>query len=82
MFVLCAQVETIGDAYMVVGGVPEPNKTHAEAVANMGLDMVEKAREVKSPATGKPLQVWLCLPWWTSPCKHITLHVARMSNTI
>ena len=42
---------------MVVGGVPVPSTTHAQAVANMGLDMVEKAREVHSPATGKPLQV-------------------------
>lgn len=51
------QVETIGDAYMVVGGVPEASSTHAQNVANQGLGMVEKAAEVCSPATGKPLQV-------------------------
>ena len=51
------EVETIGDAYMVVGGVPERRPDHAAAVADMGLDMVIRAREVVSPATGKPLQV-------------------------
>ena len=42
---------------MVVGGVPIPSATHAQAVANMALGMVESSRDVKSPATGKPLQV-------------------------
>ncbi len=51
------QVETIGDAYMIVGGVPEPSKTHAQSVVDMALDMVKKAAIVPSPATGKPLQV-------------------------
>ncbi len=51
------QVETIGDAYMVVGGVPERKSNHAASVCSMGLDMVYKATEVISPATGKPLQV-------------------------
>ena len=51
------QVETIGDAYMVVGGVPEVNDTHASSVANMAIDMMFKVREVMSPATGEPLKV-------------------------
>ena len=51
------QVETIGDAYMIVGGVPTPNPRHTHEVAGFALDMVVKAAEVKSPATGKPLQV-------------------------
>ncbi|MGB3512867.1 MAG: adenylate/guanylate cyclase domain-containing protein [Microcoleaceae cyanobacterium] len=33
------KIKTIGDAYMVVGGLPEPNLTHSEAIANMALDM-------------------------------------------
>jgi class 3 adenylate cyclase/HAMP domain-containing protein len=33
------KIKTIGDAYMVVGGVPMNRKDHAEAVANMALDM-------------------------------------------
>lgn len=33
------KIKTIGDAYMVVGGLPEPQENHAEAIAQMALDM-------------------------------------------
>jgi len=33
------KIKTIGDAYMVVGGLPNPRPDHAEAIANMALDM-------------------------------------------
>jgi adenylate cyclase len=33
------KIKTIGDAYMVVGGLPEPKANHAEAIAQMALDM-------------------------------------------
>lgn len=33
------KIKTIGDAYMAVSGVPIPRSDHAEAVANMALDM-------------------------------------------
>ncbi len=33
------KIKTIGDAYMVVGGVPEHRNDHAEAIAHMSLDM-------------------------------------------
>ena len=33
------KIKTIGDAYMVVGGLPEPRVDHAEAIAEMALDM-------------------------------------------
>ncbi|HBE36033.1 MAG TPA: adenylate/guanylate cyclase domain-containing response regulator, partial [Cyanobacteria bacterium UBA11368] len=29
----------IGDAYMVAGGIPVPREDHAEAIADMALDM-------------------------------------------
>ncbi|XP_059393334.1 guanylate cyclase soluble subunit beta-2 [Carassius carassius] len=51
------KVETIGDAYMVVGGVPIPTETHAEQVANFALGMRIAAREVASPITGQPIQI-------------------------
>ncbi|CAG5127184.1 unnamed protein product [Candidula unifasciata] len=51
------KVETIGDAYMVVCGVPEKTAVHAQPVADFALDMVEQASCVMSPATGKPLQI-------------------------
>ncbi|XP_051957076.1 guanylate cyclase soluble subunit beta-2 [Xyrauchen texanus] len=51
------KVETIGDAYMVVGGVPIPTETHAEQVANFALGMRIAAREVTNPITGQPIQI-------------------------
>jgi adenylate cyclase len=33
------KIKTIGDAYLVVGGLPEPRPDHAEAIADLGLDM-------------------------------------------
>ncbi|MEP0870025.1 PAS domain S-box protein [Trichocoleus desertorum AS-A10] len=33
------KIKTIGDAYMAVGGVPIPCANHAEAIAEMALDM-------------------------------------------
>ncbi len=35
------KIKTIGDAYMVVAGVPEPRGDHAIAVARMALDMLD-----------------------------------------
>nr|XP_015219629.1 PREDICTED: guanylate cyclase soluble subunit beta-2-like [Lepisosteus oculatus] len=51
------KVETIGDAYMVVGGVPIPADSHAERVANFALGMRIAAREVTNPITGDPIQI-------------------------
>jgi adenylate cyclase len=33
------KIKTIGDAYMAVGGLPEPSADHAEDIAQMALDM-------------------------------------------
>ena len=33
------KIKTIGDAYMVVGGLPTPRDDHAQAIAEMALDM-------------------------------------------
>ncbi|MBE9184882.1 response regulator [Microcoleus sp. LEGE 07076] len=33
------KIKTIGDAYMVVGGLPEPQENHTLAIAQMALDM-------------------------------------------
>ncbi|MBE9125044.1 MULTISPECIES: adenylate/guanylate cyclase domain-containing protein [unclassified Coleofasciculus] len=35
------KIKTIGDAYMVVGGLPTPQENHTEAIAKMALDMQE-----------------------------------------
>ncbi|KAJ7341504.1 hypothetical protein JRQ81_005683 [Phrynocephalus forsythii] len=51
------KVETIGDAYMVVGGVPIPMTSHAERVANFALGMRIAAKEVTNPITQNPIQI-------------------------
>jgi len=38
------KIKTIGDAYLVAGGVPTPRPNHAQAVAEMALDMTESLR--------------------------------------
>lgn len=43
-------METIGDAYMVVSGLPERNgDNHADEIAKMSLDLVAAVRQVSIP---------------------------------
>lgn len=47
---LSNQVETIGDAYMVVSGLPERNgDRHSDEIAKMALDLVAAVRQVAIP---------------------------------
>ena len=39
------KIKTIGDAYMVAAGVPEPRKDHAQASAEMALAMLQVISE-------------------------------------
>ncbi len=55
------QVETVGDAYMVVGGLPERSPIHAECVANQALDMMYYCQQVKRPDTDEPIVVCILL---------------------
>ena len=50
------KIKTIGDAYMVVGGLPEPRPDHAEAVADMALEMRDGLARMTGP-DGSPLRV-------------------------
>ena len=50
------KIKTIGDAYMVAGGLPEPRAEHAIAVADMGLRMLDVVHET-AEALGRPLSV-------------------------
>ncbi|XP_072367925.1 soluble guanylate cyclase 88E-like isoform X4 [Scyliorhinus torazame] len=51
------KVETIGDAYMVVAGVPEKTKYHAHNICDMALDMVRSIGHLKDPSTGSNIQI-------------------------
>ncbi|HET9240436.1 MAG TPA: adenylate/guanylate cyclase domain-containing protein [Oligoflexus sp.] len=50
------KIKTIGDAYMVVGGLPEKREDHAEAVTRMALDMLAVLEDI-SRTRGQRLQV-------------------------
>ncbi|MBI3396671.1 MAG: adenylate/guanylate cyclase domain-containing protein [Spirochaetia bacterium] len=41
------KIKTIGDAYMVVGGLPEPDPFHAEKIASFALEMLDVIREYR-----------------------------------
>jgi class 3 adenylate cyclase len=50
------KIKTIGDAYMVAGGLPEPRPDHAQAVAEMALAIRDVVARRTDPS-GQPLQV-------------------------
>ncbi|HBQ99630.1 MAG: PAS domain S-box protein [Roseofilum sp. Belize BBD 4] len=50
------KIKTIGDAYMVAGGLPLPRRDHAEAIANMALEMQNIIRQFHTPFN-QPFQI-------------------------
>jgi class 3 adenylate cyclase/CheY-like chemotaxis protein len=50
------KIKTIGDAYMLVGGVPTPRADHAEAVVNMAVEVREAMKSMHA-RTGHLLQM-------------------------
>lgn len=50
------KIKTIGDAYMVVGGVPVPQSNHAESVADMALEMRSSMAHALGPL-GERLEI-------------------------
>ncbi|MCD6051074.1 MAG: adenylate/guanylate cyclase [Verrucomicrobia bacterium] len=42
------KIKTIGDCYMVVGGLPKPKADHAEAVATMALTMLRTIEKLNA----------------------------------
>lgn len=46
------KIKTIGDAYMVVGGIPEPAHDHVERIARMALDMRRIVQEMSARIGG------------------------------
>jgi class 3 adenylate cyclase len=50
------KIKTIGDAYMVAAGLPEPRPDHAQAAAEMALAIRDEVARRSDPS-GQPLQV-------------------------
>jgi len=50
------KIKTIGDAYMVVGGLPTPRPDHLAAVLELAIAMCGAISDVKTPH-GEPLQL-------------------------
>ena len=51
------KIKTIGDAYMVVAGLPTAQDEPETIVARLALDIARKVSEFKIPGTGEPMQV-------------------------
>ncbi|NJR39151.1 MAG: HAMP domain-containing protein [Leptolyngbyaceae cyanobacterium CSU_1_4] len=50
------KIKTIGDGYMIAGGLPTPKADHAEAVAEMAIAMQQAVNRFCHPS-GKPFQL-------------------------
>lgn len=51
------KIKTIGDAYMVVAGLPLADPDPDDTIANLALDMVDAVSGFKDPVTGAPVQI-------------------------
>jgi len=59
---MVVKVETIGDAYTCVSGVPVRNPNHAEELANMALAIRYAVSEFKVCTMYSDAIVTLCVP--------------------
>ncbi|XZN92510.1 MAG: adenylate/guanylate cyclase domain-containing protein [Microcoleus sp.] len=50
------KIKTIGDAYMVVGGLPTPSDNHAEAIASMAIDIQAAISKMRTKGD-RPLSI-------------------------
>jgi class 3 adenylate cyclase len=50
------KIKTVGDGYMVAGGLPEPRDDHPVAVAEMALELIATAATIKNPE-GAPVRL-------------------------
>jgi hypothetical protein len=59
------KIKTIGDAYMVAAGLPVPRPDHAQAMANMAIDMLTSSRASvsRSTSTWRSGSAWRVGPW-------------------
>jgi class 3 adenylate cyclase len=70
------KIKTIGDAYMVAGGLPNPRPDHAQAVAEMALAMQAEVTRHADPS-GRPLAVRIGID--TGPVEAGVIGTAKFS---
>ncbi|MEL7224335.1 MAG: adenylate/guanylate cyclase domain-containing protein, partial [Cyanobacteria bacterium J06576_12] len=61
------KIKTIGDAYMVVGGVPSPQANHAESVMAMAIEMMAFAQDYPLVTDGRDRKLCLRIGINTGP---------------
>jgi class 3 adenylate cyclase len=70
------KIKTIGDAYMVAGGLPQPRPDHAQAIAEMALAMQAEVARRTDPS-GQPLQLRIGID--TGPVEAGVIGTAKFS---
>jgi class 3 adenylate cyclase len=70
------KIKTIGDAYMVAGGLPDPRPDHAEAIAELALAMQAEVTRHTDPS-GQPLAVRIGID--TGPVEAGVIGTAKFS---
>jgi class 3 adenylate cyclase len=70
------KIKTIGDAYLVAGGLPTPRPDHAEAVAEMALAIRDEVARRADPS-GRPLAVRIGID--TGPVEAGVIGTAKFS---
>src|SRR5262249_40240775 len=53
------KIKTIGDAYMVAGGLPQPQAEHLSAMAKLALAMLTNVAQIRIPTGSLNLRVGL-----------------------
>ncbi|WP_241548255.1 adenylate/guanylate cyclase domain-containing protein [Leptospira yasudae] len=51
------KIKTIGDAYMVVAGIPIWDEAHADAAMQMAIEMQKFTKTMRDPSSGKILRI-------------------------
>jgi class 3 adenylate cyclase len=70
------KIKTIGDAYMVAGGLPQPRPDHAQAIAEMALAVQAEVARHTDPS-GQPLAVRIGID--TGPVEAGVIGTAKFS---
>jgi adenylate cyclase len=69
------KIKTIGDAYMVVGGLPSPSSDHAQAIIAMAIEMMEFAQGYTIHSEGCAIPLEGCAIASPAETHHLCLRI-------